>query len=78
MLTTEEREKLEQEWKDLNEKLSTAEFPDPKDMRRKDTITSLLMTNGENGAIAFNFVRGRGGNKGMNVTKPYNRKGRVG
>lgn len=78
MLTTEEREKLEQEWKEISERLEKAEFPNPKDMRRKDTITSLLMTDGENGAIAFNFLKGRGGNKGMNVTKPYNRKGSVG
>ena len=54
------------------------EFVNPKDMRRKDEITSLLMTDGENANIKFNFVKGRGGNKGMNVTKPYSRKGKVG
>ncbi len=76
-LTPEERIELEEEWKEITVRLK-GDFPDPKDMRRKDVITSLLMTDGENGAIAFNFVKGRGGNKGMNVTKPYNRKGPVG
>ena len=68
---------LEQEWAEINEKLK-GEFVNPKDMRRKDEITSLLMTDGENANIKFNFVKCRGGNKGMNVTNPYSRKGKVG
>lgn len=76
-MTQEERMALEQEWAEINERLK-GEFVNPKDMRRKDEITSLLMTDGENANIKFNFVKGRGGNKGMNVTKPYSRKGKVG
>jgi hypothetical protein len=73
----EERTILEQEWKEINERLKS-EFVSPKDMRRKDEITSLLMTDGESSNIKFNFLKGRGGKKGMNVTKPYSRKGKVG
>ena len=76
-MTQEERMALEQEWAEINERLK-GEFVNPKDMRRKDAITSLLMTDGENANIKFNFLKGRGGNKGMNVTKPYSRKGKVG
>ena len=76
-MTQEERMALEQEWAEINERLK-GEFVNPKDMRRKDEITSLLMTDGENANIKFNFLKGRGGNKGMNVTKPYSRKGKVG
>lgn len=76
-MTKEERMALEHEWAEINERLK-GEFVNPKDMRRKDEITSLLMTDGENANIKFNFLKGRGGNKGMNVTKPYSRKGKVG
>ena len=76
-MTQEERMALEQEWAEINERLK-GEFVNPIDMRRKDEITSLLMTDGENANIKFNFLKGRGGNKGMNVTKPYSRKGKVG
>ena len=76
-MTQEERMALEQEWAEINERLK-GEFVNPKDMRRKEEITSLLITNGENANIKLNFVKGRGGNKGLNVTKPYNRKGKVG
>ena len=73
----EERTALEQEWAEINERLK-GEFVNPKDMRRKEEITSLLMTDGESKDVKFNFIKGRGGHKGMNVTKPYNRKGKVG
>lgn len=76
-MTQEERMALEQEWVEINERLK-GEFVNPKDLRRKDEITSLLMTDGENANIKFNFIKGRGGNKGMNVTKLYIRKGKVG
>lgn len=76
-MTQEERMALEQEWAQINERLK-GEFVNPKDMRRKEEITSLLMTDGENANIKFNFLKGRGGNKGMNVTNPYSRKGKVG
>ena len=78
MLTQEERTNLENEWKELTERLEKSQFPNPKDMRRKEEITSFLVTDGESGNIKFNFLRGRGGKKGMNVHKPYNRKGKVG
>ena len=76
-MTHEERTALEQEWQEIQERLK-GEFINPKDIRRKDEITSLLMTDGESKDIKFNFVKGRGGNKGMNATKPYYRKGKVG
>lgn len=76
-MTPQERIVLEQEWAEINERLK-GEFVNPKDIRRKEEITSLLMTDGKNSNIKFNFIKGRGGNKGLNVTKPYNRKGKVG
>jgi hypothetical protein len=77
MMTQEERTALEQEWEEITLRLS-GDFVNPKDLRRKDEITSLLMTDGESPNIKFNFVKGRGGNKGLNSTKPYSRKGKVG
>lgn len=71
-----EREKLEQEWKALSEKVK-GEFVSPVDVRRMDEITSLLMTDGASSGVKFKFLKGRGGNKGLN-TKGYNHKGRVG
>jgi len=68
---------LEKEWKEINERLKD-EFPNPKDVRRKDEINSLIMTDGESKDVKFKFIRGRGGNIGMNITKPYYRKGKVG
>ena len=76
-MTQEERMALEQEWQEIQERLK-GEFINPKDMRRNDEITSLLMTDGESKDIKFNFVKGHGGNKGMNITKPYYHKGKVG
>ena len=72
-----DKELLENEWHELSEKTKNAQFPSPKDMRRLNEITSLLMTDGENANIKFKFVKGRGGKMGMN-TKGYNRKGPVG
>lgn len=72
-MTEQERLELEKEWQEISERLK-GEFVNPKDMRRKDEITSLLMTDGENANIKFNFSRGTGGRKGMN-TKGYNHKG---
>lgn len=77
-MTQEEREKLEREWKELSEKIKTTELIDPKDVRRMGTITSLLMTDGESGNVKFNFLKGRGGKKGLNAKKSYYRKGKVG
>lgn len=71
-----DREKLEQEWKDLQEKVKVSPV-DPKDIRRMDEITSLLMTNGESSTIKFKFLKGRKTTLGMN-TKGYNHKGKVG
>lgn len=77
-MTQGEREKLEQEWRDLSQKIKGAEFIDPKDTRRMDSITSLLMTDGESENIKFNFLKGRGYSKGLNAKKSYHRKGKVG
>lgn len=77
-MTQEEREKLEQEWNDLSQKINDSEFIDPKDARRMDSITSLLMTDGESENIKFNFLKGRGYSKGLNAKKSYHRKGKVG
>ena len=76
-MTQDERLFLEKERQEINERFK-GDFVNPKDVRRKDEITSLLMTDGESKDVKFNFRRGRGGNKGMNNTKPYNRKGKVG
>lgn len=62
---------------EITERLK-GQFVNPKDMRRADEIKSLLLTNGETKSITFSAVRGRGGNKGLNAKKPYNRKGKVG
>jgi hypothetical protein len=76
-MTQEERTALENEWKEISEKLK-GEFVNPKDLRRSEEITSLLMTDGNSGNIKFNFLKGRGYSKGLNVKKGYNRKGKVG
>jgi hypothetical protein len=73
-MSDEERIALHTEWKGLIEKMEKATFIDPQDMRRKEEITSLLMTNGQSNSIKFNFVRGRRSSKGLN-TKGYNDHG---
>jgi hypothetical protein len=77
-MTTEEREKLNTEWLELKDKTMNAQFVSPVDIRRMDQITSSLMTDGQSDSIQFKFVKGRKVGKGMNITKPYNRKGKVG
>ena len=72
-----EKENLEKEYAEIMDRLN-GEFPNPKDMRRKEEITSLLLTDGERSDIKFNFVKGRGYKKGLNATKPYYRKGKIG
>ena len=57
-MTQEERSKLETEWSELSIKCK-AEFVDPKDIRRMDEITSLLMTDGQRSDIRFNFIKGK-------------------
>lgn len=76
-MSDQEREALNSEWLMLQEKLK-GDFVNPKDLKRSEEITSLLMTNGESANVKFNFIKGRGYNKGLNATKPYNRKGKVG
>ena len=76
-MSTEERQALEAEWKEIVERMK-GEFINPKDMRRKEEITSLLMTDGASKNIQFKFLKGRGYSKGLNAKKPYNRKGKVG
>lgn len=75
MMTQEERESLEKEWKNLQNKMQSSQFVDPKDVRRSEQITSLLMTDGESDSIGFNFVKGRGYKKSLNISKSYNQKG---
>ena len=62
------REALAKEWLELSEK-TKGEFVNPKDVRRMEAITSLLMTEGASEDIKFNFLKGRGGKKGANITK---------
>jgi hypothetical protein len=58
-MTPEERTQLEKEWSEINEKVRNAEFIDPKWLRRRDEITSLLMTDGERKDIHFKFIKGK-------------------
>lgn len=76
-MNQEERVVLENEWKVLGEKIK-GDFVDPKDVRRMDEITSLLMTNGESSKVKFKFIKGRGGKKGLYTKKGYYDKGPVG
>lgn len=74
-----EREALEKEFLEIQERL-TGEFIDPKDMRRKDQITSLLMTDGQSDNIKFKLLKSgsRSGHKGLYTKKGYNKRGPVG
>ena len=77
-LTQEERTALQAESNQITERMK-GDFVDPKDFRRQAAITSLLLTDGQTEKVELKFVRGRGGNKGLNVKKGgYYRKGRVG
>ena len=67
----EAREQLEAEWKELNERIR-GEFPNPKDFRRMDEITSLLMTDGKRSDVKFNFVKGKDSKRVTSFTR--NRK----
>lgn len=67
-LTSEQRQALEQEWAELQERLK-GEFASPKDLRRKDEITSLLMTDGESSEVKFNFLKGRESKRVTSFTK---------
>lgn len=53
-MTTEERDLLEKEYLEISLRLKT-EFPSPKDLRRKEEISSLLLTDGKNCHIKFKF-----------------------
>jgi hypothetical protein len=64
----EEREALENEWREVIERLR-GENPDPKDLRRKEEITSLLMTDGESKDIKFNFLKGKKSNRVTSFTR---------
>jgi len=57
------REDLEKEWRELKEKCK-GDFINPKDMRRLEQVTSLLMTNGDCDNIQFKSRRGNGIGKG--------------
>lgn len=76
-MTPEERELLNKEWVELSERVK-GDFVNPKDIRRMDEITSLLMTNGGSSKVKFNFVKGRGGKMGLNTKKGYYNHGPVG
>lgn len=59
------------------EKRLNGDFINPKDVRRKDEILSLLMTEGTNKNLTFKIVKGRGYKKGLNNKKPYYKKGKI-
>lgn len=67
-LTLEQRQALEKEWAELQEKLK-GEFASPKDLRRSDEITLLLMTDGERSEIKFKFLKGRESKRVTSFTK---------
>lgn len=70
-MTDEERALLNKEWLEITQRLK-GEHPSPKDMRRKDEITSLLMTNGESSTVKFSFLKGRDSKRVTSFTR--NRK----
>ena len=59
-------------------RIKKSKFVDPKDMRRVDQINSLLLTDGKTENLRWKTVKGREHKKGLNATKPYSRKGKVG
>ena len=67
-LTSEQRQTLQQELAELQQRLK-GEFTSPKDFRRKDEIISLLMTDGESSTVKFNFVKGRESKRVTSFTK---------
>lgn len=67
-MTPEERLKLENEWKEICERLQ-GEFPSPKDQRRKEEITSLLMTDGESDKIKFKLLKGKDSKRVTSFTR---------
>ena len=79
-MTKQERQDLITERDQIRLRMDNARFIDPKDMRRVDAITSLLLTDGETEELKITTERkgSRAGTKGLNSTKPYYRKGKVG
>lgn len=77
-MSNEEREKLNAEWLELRAKTSKAKFVDPKDLRRMDEITSLLLTDGESSTTRFVTIKGRQVRKGMNTKGYYDKGGKTG
>jgi len=67
-MTPEERTKLENEWREVTQRLR-GEFPKPKDARRKDEITSLLMTDGQSADVKFNFLQYKESKRVTSFTK---------
>lgn len=51
-------EELNKELEEIEKKLR-GEFINPKDIRRKDEIISLLLTNGESSDIRFKVTKGK-------------------
>lgn len=58
MLSQEEKDNFEKELYEINERLK-GDFVNPKDMRRKDAIQSLMMTDGASANAEF-IVKRRG------------------
>ncbi len=79
-MTEQERQDLITERDQISLRMDNARFIDPKDMRRVDAITSLLLTDGATDDLKITTVRkgSRAGTKGLNSAKPYYRKGKVG
>lgn len=52
------KEELEKELEEIEKRLK-CDFINPKDVRRKDEIISLLLTNGESSHIKFKITKGK-------------------
>lgn len=68
-MTPEERQSLMDEQKALDEKMRTAAFISPKDMRRSQDITSLLFSDGDTTEIRFKAGKPRQSNRVTSFTR---------
>lgn len=68
-MTNAERELLIKEADELDLKFKTSAFINPKDMRRRNEITSLLFTNGQQSDLTFKFGKPRKSNRVTSFTR---------
>lgn len=54
-----ERLQLQQELKEVTDRINNAEFIDPKDLRRKDKINSMLLTGDLNADVKWKITNGK-------------------